>query len=606
MTSNCNEIHHDGSAQYVDNLSPRPGEDVRIRVRVPRSLTPERVWVRTIHDGEPKMVVAEIERETAHEVWWCADLPILNSRSHYRWGFSGGNVGYGWLTAAGWFDHDVTDAFDFAISTAPMPPQWSQTAVVYQIYPDRFASSGTKYELPDWAVPRDWDMRPEGRSPNTPREYFGGDLPGVASKLSHLEDLGATVVYFTPFFPAGSTHRYDASTFRSVDPLLGGDEGLIELVEAAHARGMRVMGDITLNHSGVTHEWFIAASEGEPTYSTYYTFNPSYPYGYACWLGVRSLPKFNYESEALKAELISDHNSVIRMWLREPFNLDGWRVDVANMTGRQGAMERNDEAATLTRHAMTEEGEDKLLIAEHFHDAGPDLDGHGWHGAMNYSAFMKPVWNWLVHESFAFEFLGTPTNVPRITAAQMVATIRSFSSRMPWRSYQTSWSLLGSHDTARIRSVAGRDGHHVAAGLMMTLPGTPMIFAGDEIGATGLWGEDSRTSFPWNRPDEWDRETYAIYQKLIELRTSSSALAEGGLRWLHSGEDAVVFVRESADDTLVVAAARAETNEIDVNLNHFYGSHQLVQVFGRSTTLQDNRLKFSTSGPEFFVWRMTV
>ena len=245
MTLDCNSIHHDGSAQFVDNLSPRPGEDVRIRVRVPRALTPERVWVRTIHDGEPKMVVAEVELETAHEVWWCADLPILNSRSHYRWGFSGGNVGYGWLTAAGWVDHDVTDAFDFAISTAPMPPEWSKTAVVYQIYPDRFASSGATYELPDWAVAREWDLRPEGRSPNSPREYFGGDLPGVTSKLSHLEELGANVVYFTPFFPAGSTHRYDASTFRSVDPLLGGDEGLIELVDAAHERGMRVMGDIT-------------------------------------------------------------------------------------------------------------------------------------------------------------------------------------------------------------------------------------------------------------------------------------------------------------------------------------------------------------------------
>ena len=498
MTIDCNWIHHDGSAQYVENSAPLPGDEVSIRVRVPRALTPERVWVRTIHDGEPKMVVAQIVEENDHEVWWQAQLPILNARSHYRWGFSGGNVGYGWLTAAGWVEHDVTDAFDFAISTAPLPPAWASTAVVYQIYPDRFASSGARYELPEWAVPREWDQHPEGRSKNTPHEYFGGDLPGVATHLDHLEKLGANVVYFTPFFPAGSTHRYDASTFRHVDPLLGGDEGLIELVNAAHARGMRVMGDITLNHSGVTHEWFVAASEGHPVYSTYYTFNPSYPYGYASWLGVRSLPKFNYESEALKQELISDHNSVIRMWLRQPFNLDGWRVDVANMTGRQGAMERNDEAAELTRLAMAEEGDDKLLIAEHFHDAGPDLDGHGWHGAMNYSAFMKPVWNWLVHESFAHEFLGTPTNVPQISADQMVRTIRSFSSRMPWRSYLTSWSLLGSHDTARIRSVVGQERHHVAAGLLMTLPGTPMIFAGDEVGlaeradADGESGDDVR------------------------------------------------------------------------------------------------------------------
>lgn len=606
MTVDCNWIHHDGSAQYVENSAPLPGDEVSIRVRVPRALTPERVWVRTIHDGEPKMVVAQVVEENDHEVWWQAQLPILNARSHYRWGFSGGNVGYGWLTAAGWVDHDVTDAFDFALSTAPLPPAWAATAVVYQIYPDRFASSGRKYEVPEWAVPREWDQHPEGRSKNTPREYFGGDLPGVAQHLDHLEKLGANVVYFTPFFPAGSTHRYDASTFRNVDPLLGGDEGLIELVNAAHARDMRVMGDITLNHSGVTHEWFVAASEGHPVYSTYYTFNPSYPYGYACWLGVRTLPKFNYESEALKQELISDHNSVIRMWLREPFNLDGWRVDVANMTGRQGAMERNDEAAELTRLAMAEEGDDKLLIAEHFHDAGPDLDGHGWHGAMNYSAFMKPLWNWLVHESFAHEFLGTPTNVPQISADQMVRTIRSFSSRMPWRSYLTSWSLLGSHDTARIRSVVGRERHHVAAGLLMTLPGTPMIFAGDEVGAEGLWGEDARTTFPWNRPAERDENTFAWYQTLIDLRKSSRALAEGGLRWIFAGNDGVVFAREVDGECLIIAATRSATSEIAVDLSTLYGSHRLVQVLGTPISLEDNQFAFDTTGAEFLVWRLTV
>lgn len=605
MIPDCSLIHHDGSRQYVDNPAPHSGDEVLIRVRVPRAVEPERVWVRTIHDGEPKMVLAHIERETEHDIWWAAKLPVLNRRSHYRWGFGGGNVGYGWLTAAGWFDHDVTDAFDFALSTAELPPSWTSRAVVYQIFPDRFASSGAHYDVPEWAVPRDWDVHPEGRSQHTPREYFGGDLPGVTQHLDHLQKLGANVVYFTPFFPAGSTHRYDASTFRHVDPLLGGDEALIELVEAAHERGMRVMGDITLNHSGVSHEWFEKASEGDPTFSTFYTFNPSYPYGYACWLGVRSLPKFNYESDELKQELISGHDSVIRSWLRPPFNLDGWRVDVANMTGRQGHIERNDEAAILTRVAMREEGEDKLLIAEHFHDAGPDLGGDGWHGTMNYAAFMKPVWNWLVSDDFQHEFLGTPTNVPRISARQMVATIRTFSARMPWRSYVASWSLLDSHDTARVRSVTGRDGQHVAAGLLMTLPGTPMIFAGDEIGAVGLWGEDSRTTFPWKRPAEWDHETFEWYQELIALRKSSEALAEGGLRFLHAGEDAVVFIRETAEESLVIAATRAETAEVDIDVKTLCGAARLVQIIGSPISLQGERLAFESSGAGFFVWRLT-
>jgi len=605
MSFDCAWIHHDGSARYVDNQAPQPGDDVRIRVRVPRTVTPERVWVRTIHDGEPRQVLAEIESETEHDVWWSALLPILNRRSHYRWGFAGGSIGYGWLTAAGWFDHDVTDAFDFALSTAPLPPEWAKRAVVYQIFPDRFAKSGRSYDAPEWAVARDWDQHPEGKSANTPHEWFGGDLWGVAERLDHLQELGADVVYFTPIFPAGSTHRYDATTFNSVDPLLGGDEALIALVNAAHNRGMRVMGDITLNHCGVTHEWFEKALEGDPKYSTFYTFNPSYEYGYACWLGVRTLPKFNYQSDELKEELISGHHSVIRKWLRPPFALDGWRVDVANMTGRQGHLEVTEEAARLTRHAMDEEGEDKLLIAEHFHDAGPDLDGDGWHGTMNYAAFMKPVWNWLVGSDFKRDFLGTPVNIPSITARQMVSTIRSFSARMPWRSYVASWSLLDSHDTARVRSVVGStERQHVAAGLLFTLPGTPMIFAGDEIGAEGLWGEDSRTTFPWNRAAEWKHATLDWYKQLIQLRKTSSALADGGLRWVHAGNDAVAFLRETPSEALLIVASRNPSAEVSVSLPSL-GYSKAESVVGHGPVLQNSETVIATSNAAFYIWRLS-
>src|SRR5581483_2312602 len=114
----------------------------------------------------------------------------------------------------------------------------------------RFARGGAAREAPAWAVPRPWDALPEGRGPTTSREWFGGDLPGIEARLDHVEALGANVLYLTPFFPAGSTHRYDASSFERVDPLLGGDEALRSLLRAAHDRGLRVVGDLTLNHCG--------------------------------------------------------------------------------------------------------------------------------------------------------------------------------------------------------------------------------------------------------------------------------------------------------------------------------------------------------------------
>jgi alpha-glucosidase len=417
--------------------------------------------------------------------------------------------------------------------------------------------------------------------------------------LNHLEDLGANVIYFTPFFPGKSTHRYDASTFDHVDPLLGGDEAFAHLCKTAHGRNIRVMGDITLNHSGAKHEWFLKALEGHPIFSDFYTFNPSYEHGYASWLGVKSLPKFNYKSDSLKEILISEHDSIIRKWLREPFSMDGWRVDVANMSGRQGELDLTHEVARITRHAMEDEGDDKLLIAEHFHDAGQDLDGDGWHGSMNYAAFMKPVWNWLVSENYEGKWLGLPTDVPSFSGPNMVNSIKSFSSRMPWRSYLYSWSLLDSHDTARIRSVVGRERHHVAATMLMTLPGTPMIFQGDEIGAEGLWGEDARTTFPWDKPDKWDMETFELYKSLINLRKSNSALIDGGLRWVHIADDVICYLRETEKDRILVAVSRNPVDNVTIDLKRA-SVNSLENLIGTAKLANDGT--FSIDGAGIGIW----
>jgi alpha-glucosidase len=596
-------IHHDGSSLYVENSAPQIGDLVKVRMRVPVEIEPEQVFLRTVHDGEPHHVQASLVDKTPQERWFEADLPIRNVRSHYRWLLAGGNAGYGWLNARGWSDHDVPDAYDFAVTAHPEGPSWIRSAVVYQIYPDRFAASGRQYPLPDWAVARPWDVRPEGRSKNTSHEYFGGDLWGVAERIGHLQALGVDVIYLTPFFPAGSTHRYDASTFDHVDPLLGGDDALEHLIDVAHAAGMKVVGDITLNHCGAGHEWFVQARAGHEEMRDYFTFNPSLRHGYECWLGVGSLPKFDYRSPALRRRLISGPDSVVRSWLR--FGLDGWRVDVANMSGRQATVDLTHEVARLTREVVMEEGADKVLIAEHFHDAGADLDGDGWQGSMNYSAFLRPVWSWLADGAFQGTWLGAPVPIPRTGGAQMVATIRSFSARMPWRSLIQSWSLLGSHDTARIRSVVGDDRHICALALLMTLPGTPMIFAGDELGATGLWGEDSRTTYPWDRPEEWDTEILAAYRKLIVLRKSSSALAEGGLRWIHVSDDVVVFLRESQDQRLLVAVAREACAPIQLE-SHRLEAGDVVPLFG-SCSLSTSRGAWTLTVPHAGagIWRLS-
>ncbi len=164
-------------------------------------------------------------------------------------------------------------------------------------------------------------------------------------RLDHLAALGVGVVYLTPVFPARSTHRYDASTFSRVDPLLGGDRALRALVRAAHERGMRVMGDLTTNHTGHAHEWFLAAQRDPESAEAGFYFFTGHPDSYVGWMGVPELPKLDYSSAELRRRVYGADDSVLVNWLRGPDALDGWRIDVANMTGRRGAQDLNREVS---------------------------------------------------------------------------------------------------------------------------------------------------------------------------------------------------------------------------------------------------------------------
>ncbi|HEY6032270.1 MAG TPA: alpha-amylase family glycosyl hydrolase, partial [Gaiellaceae bacterium] len=215
--------HHDGSELYVLERPEELGDRAVLRVRVPEAAA-DTVLLRVVVDGEPRTVPAVVDEEAEGETWWRAELDVPTPVLRYRWLLAGGSSGYAWLNASGLATHEVPSADDFALGAGPNAPAWHASSVVYEIFPDRFASSGERREPPEWAVPREWDRLPEGRGPNTPREWFGGDLRGIEQHLDHIEALGANAVYLTPIFPAGSTHRYDATSFDRVDPLLGGDE----------------------------------------------------------------------------------------------------------------------------------------------------------------------------------------------------------------------------------------------------------------------------------------------------------------------------------------------------------------------------------------------
>ena len=617
MSQLLDEPHHDGSPLYLPNPPRRLGEQFDVYLRVPHSADISRVVARQVHDGEPFPAQAEVSHEDAGATWWRATLTQRNLVLNYRFLTDGGPYGYQWVTAAGLCDFDPTDATDFRTSVDAAQPAWLPGTVAYQIFPDRFARSQrdetdssaapASNAAPDWAQPAQWDEPPIWHGSGMGRQFYGGDLPGITEHLTYLKDLGVTMLYLTPFFPAPSNHRYNASSFAEVDPWLGGDEALIELVQSAHNLGLRVIGDFTTNHTGNTHEWFVAAQADPHSEEARYFFFAEHPHDYEGWFGVPTLPKVNHGEPTLRARMVSSTDSPLRRYIREPFGLDGWRIDVANMTGRHRESDVTLDVARDVRRAVTAERPDAYVVAEHFHDYRSDLANEGWHGVMNYAGFTKPLWSWLAGESSPGNWLGLgwPT-WPRLPGAAVVRSMRAYTA-VPWQHLLASMTLVSSHDTARIATITGSpDLVEVAVGALMTYPGVPMVWAGDEIGLHGVTGEDARRAFPWDRRDQWCQRTQDAYQSLIKVRRSSPALQQGSLRWLFADDDRLVFIREAASERVLVHLARAAGPPISMPY-YAIGLQEPLEsetLYGSAALrVQSGEVVLPESGPAVNIWR---
>ena len=555
--------HHDGSELYVSDDAPSIGDLVTFGFRISHDLKLDRAMIRVYHDGEPRLFEMSISQEDEVETWWSVSAAVLNPKMSYRFLLiKEGN--YAWLNAAGVFHYEVTSTNDFKILASRNFPDWIHSSVFYQIFPDRFATSGKTRKAPDNFVPRNWDDLPKGKDETTGVEFFGGDLPGVEEHLDHIVKLGANGIYFTPFFPANSTHRYDASSFDHVDPLLGGDKALFSLKRATDNAGIRVMGDLTTNHCGRLHPWLQKSLKSKRVKErSFFYWDKTIPHGYVGWWGLASLPKFNFASKLLRKRLYSGENSIVRKWLQEPYSMAGWRIDVGNMTGRYLSDDFHGEVVAGIRAAIEETNPEAWLVAENADHFPEDLDGLGWHGTMNYNGFMRPVWGWLNNNpQIQYGFFGQPTDIPKVNGGQLVAAMTQFNAGIPWRNLTASMLLLDSHDTARFRSVVGKDSarHLAGIGLLLTYPGVPSIFAGDEIGLEGEWGEDSRRTIPWDHPERWDNSFFELMSTLVQIRRTSIALISGGLRFVHVSDDSVAYLRESEAESLLIVISRISTH----------------------------------------------
>lgn len=560
-------VHHDGSPRYVIGEPSGLGATVTVRLRAGLDAPVERVFLRTNPDGEQTITPMRLVGADAACRWWETELQLSMLHMNYRFWLVTLEGGW-WLTAAGMVRHTPTDATDFKILAHYQAPAWVQDAVFYQIFPDRFADgepannvqSGEYQSYGQPVIARAWGERPRPHSESGGAEFFGGDLQGILQRLAYLEDLGVSALYLTPIFTAPSNHKYDGADYKAVDAHFGGDEALIALRQALSQRGMRLMLDIVPNHCSATHPWFLRA-QADPTApeAEFFTFGRDRHREYATWLGVRSLVKLNYRSQRLRNVMYAGDDSIIRHWLRPPFSIDGWRMDVANMLARQGETQLGHKVIRGIRRAVKEENSQAYLLGENFFDGTPSLQGDELDAVMNYQGFTAPLLRWLVGYDMYASRRQEWNDPHRLPTEALAAQWQTFRAAVPWQIATQQFNLLGSHDTRRIGTIVGQDEalSQIAVALLFTYPGAPSVYYGDEIGLEGAGDPDNRGCMPWNQ-DEWNHERRTFYQRLIRLRRTSPALRQGGFQMVYAAGDTLAFQREAPEERLLIVARRAD------------------------------------------------
>ncbi|MFN7209899.1 MAG: alpha-amylase family glycosyl hydrolase [Aggregatilineales bacterium] len=566
-------VHHDSSALYVSNPLPTYGERVQITLRLPLDSPVKGAALRSAPDGEQAFALMhEIRRDSACR-YLAAELKITMPVNGYRFRLLT-DEGIWHYNQLGVQRGEPLDCFDFKLLADFAAPLWLRDAVFYQIFPDRFYNGDPANDVPPgaWTVGSFTVQRRKWGEPvMTWREggnldFYGGDLNGIAQKLEYLTALGVNALYLNPIFAARTNHRYDVTDFHTIDPYLGGNSALADLRAALDSAQMRLILDVTLNHCGWFNPWFSEA-QADPKAPTaeFFTFY-EHPERYEMWLGVPSLPKLNYRSQRLRELMYRAPDSVLRRWLQPPYRIDGWRLDVANMQGRQGAQQLGHEIGREIRAAVKGERPDCYLMGENFFDGTPHLQGDELDAVMNYQGFTLPLWRWLSGYDHGAGYYPLTSKLP-ISAQTLAEQWATFRAAVPFVIARQQYNLLDSHDTRRLLSIVHGDKALAKLGavLLFTYLGVPSVYYGDEIGLAGENDPDNRRCMPWDEA-EWDRDLLAHYKRLIALRRSASALCEGGFQHLYADADLIAYQRQSAAQRLIVIGCRAEREALRLPL----------------------------------------
>ena len=450
-------------------------------------------------------------------------------------------------------------------------PEWFGRGVTYQIFPDRFCRlvlpnpaglPGERTVHQNWEDLPDWC--PDSRGEIRNRDFFGGSLPGITSKLDDLAELGVTTLYLCPIFESASNHRYNTANYLAIDPFLGTEEDFRTLCAEAERRGIRVLLDGVFNHTGSQSIYFnadgwyptVGAAQSQDSFwYDWYRFT-TWPDEYDSWWGIRTLPAVEETALSYVEYIVDGPDSVIRHWLRA--GASGWRLDVAD--------ELPDWFIAKIRAAIDETKPGSALLGEVWEDGSNKIAyslrrkyllGSETHGLMNYP-FRTAALNWLK---------GGDANDFR----EAMETLRE---NYPHAAFYSAMNFLGTHDTVRILTELGaseipqsRDDRalyrlsaeerrrgtallKIAALLLFTFPGSPTVYYGDEAGMEGFEDPFNRGPYPWGREDAAIK---SCFSRLGWIRRHRESLQAGDIEYLYSSGSGLAFVRRSGEERTVTA-----------------------------------------------------
>lgn len=511
--------------------------------------------------------------EGVGEEWWKVDFTAEKAalyKYHFEYDTSWGtsriyHAGNGLAAIKGDGEDWQLTVYDKDFHT----PEWLRGGIIYQIFPDRFASSGTKKQnVPSDRVLRTdrdgdpyWIPTAEGKVLNN--DYFGGDLNGIEQKLGYLKSLGVTCIYLNPIFEAQSNHRYDTANYEKIDSMLGTEKDFKSLCESAKKLGIRIMLDGVFSHTGDDSRYFNrysrydslgAYQSKESPYYGWYKFN-KWPDDYESWWGIEILPEVNEDNSDF-IEYITGKNGIARKWLK--LGASGWRLDVAD--------ELPDEFLDEFRKAVKEEKADGLVLGEVWEDAS---------NKSSYGKLRRYLLGKQLDSVMNYPFAGAVIDFIRDANAELFASrVMSIVENYPKEVLDVLMNHLSTHDTMRaITALAGEscayrdrkwqsthsldesEYHYgmkllmAASAMQFALPGVPTIYYGDEAGMQGYKDPFNRRCYPWGKENG---ELVEWYKKLGKIRNENRVFKDGRFEILSAVAGCVAFSRKNDDEAILV------------------------------------------------------